>query len=129
LIIGATRNWARTVLLWNLALDDNSGPQNRGCPFCRGVVTVHGDGSFDINPEYYSIGHASRFAVSGARRVASNTLDNDSITDVAFVNPNGTRALVALNTGGAVTIRVRTNSHEFHYAFPGGAAATFVWVE
>jgi glucosylceramidase len=129
LIIGATRNWARTVLLWNLALDDNSGPQNRGCPFCRGVVTVHGDGSFDVNPEYFSIGHASRFVYPGARRVPSNTLDGSSITDVSFVNPNGVRALVALNTGGKVTIRVRTKTHEYHYAFPGGAAATFLWLE
>jgi glucosylceramidase len=129
LVIGTTRNWARTVLLWNLALDDNSGPQNRGCPFCRGVVTVHGDGSFTVNPEYYSIGHAARFVFPGSRRVPSNTLDGNSITDVAFVNPNGARALVALNTGGQVTIRVRTKTHQFHFAFPGGAAATFVWLE
>src|SRR5262249_38414494 len=74
LIIGATRNWARTVILWNLALDDNSGPKNRGCPNCRGVVTVHGDGTTALSPEYYSIGHASKFAYPGARRVQSSTL-------------------------------------------------------
>ncbi len=28
LLIGATRNWARGITLWNLALDQNSGPQN-----------------------------------------------------------------------------------------------------
>ena len=27
LIIGATRHWAKTVLKWNIALDENSGPQ------------------------------------------------------------------------------------------------------
>ena len=29
LLIGATRNWARSVSLWNLALDQNSGPHQR----------------------------------------------------------------------------------------------------
>jgi glucosylceramidase len=93
------------------------------------VVTVHGDGSFAVNPEYFSIGHASRFVYPGAHRIPSNTLDGASITDVAFVNPNGTRALIAVNTGGKTTIRVRTRTHQYQYAFPGGAAATFLWVE
>ena len=40
LLIGATRNWARSISLWNLALDQNSGPKNGGCTNCRGVVTI-----------------------------------------------------------------------------------------
>ena len=40
LLIGATRNWARSVSLWNLALDQNSGPKNGTCSNCRGVVTI-----------------------------------------------------------------------------------------
>ena len=41
LIIGATRNWARGVLMWNLALDEKHGPHTGGCADCRGVVTIN----------------------------------------------------------------------------------------
>jgi glucosylceramidase len=40
LMIDTTRGWARGVLLWNLALDENSGPHLGGCKDCRGVVTI-----------------------------------------------------------------------------------------
>jgi O-glycosyl hydrolase len=40
LFIGAVRAWAKGVLLWNLDLDNLSGPQNGGCVACRGVVTI-----------------------------------------------------------------------------------------
>jgi glucosylceramidase len=51
LFIGGPRNWATSVLLWNLALDENSGPQNGGCPNCRGVVTIdQSTGTVAYNP-------------------------------------------------------------------------------
>ena len=37
LIIGATRNWARGVLMWNLALDENDGPHAGGGGVGRAV--------------------------------------------------------------------------------------------
>ena len=41
IFIGGTRNWAKTALLWNLALDQNGGPHLNGCEGCRGVVTIN----------------------------------------------------------------------------------------
>ncbi len=40
LVLGVTRNWARTVVNWNLALDPAGGPHLGGCDSCSGVVTV-----------------------------------------------------------------------------------------
>ena len=40
LVLGVTRNWAKTVVNWNLALDPAGGPHNGGCDTCTGVVTV-----------------------------------------------------------------------------------------
>ena len=34
------RNWAKTVITWNLALDPAGGPHNGGCGTCFGVVTI-----------------------------------------------------------------------------------------
>jgi len=42
LIIGATRNWSRNVLEWNLAADPDYKPytDRGGCPMCQGAVTI-----------------------------------------------------------------------------------------
>ncbi len=95
--IGATRNWAKTVLLWNLALDENHGPHIRGCDNCRGIVTIHQNGMVDYNVEYYIIGHLSKFVAPGAYRIVSNTHDGQ-IETVAFQNPDGSKVLIALNS-------------------------------
>jgi glucosylceramidase len=44
-LIGATRNWARNVLLWNLAADPHAGPHTNdgGCSGCFGAITLDGD--------------------------------------------------------------------------------------
>ena len=127
LIIGATRNWARGVLLWNLVLDENKGPHLGGCGTCRGVVTVNSKtGAVTRNLDYYALGHASRFVAAGAVRVAST--ESGDLSDVAFRNPDGSLVLIALNGGKtAVSFTVQSTGAGFAYTLPAGAAATFVW--
>ena len=58
LVVGAPRNWARTVIKWNLALDEKNGPKIAGgADNCRGVVTIRQD-KFEITREveYYGLG-------------------------------------------------------------------------
>ena len=72
LIIGASNNWSRGTLLWNLALDPKHGPHKGGCGDCRGVVTIDpATGAITRNVEYYVLGHASRFVLPGriSRRI------------------------------------------------------------
>lgn len=128
LIIGATRNWAQTVLLWNLALDPNHGPTNGGCADCRGVVTINpSNGNVTKNVEYYVLGHASKFVKPGAVRIDSNTYSG-GIENVAFKNPDGSKVLIALNnSASSITFKVRWASQAFVYTLPAGAAATFTW--
>jgi glucosylceramidase len=131
LLIGATRNWARTVSLWNLALDQNSGPNNGTCSNCRGVVTIDDSVSpaqITFNVEYYILGHLGKFVVPGAHRIDSNTLGAGSIEDVAFQNPDGSIVLLALNSAtSAGRFTVSFNGQSFDYTLPGGAVATFSW--
>jgi glucosylceramidase len=128
IIIACTRNWAKSVLLWNLALDQNAGPINGGCTNCRGVVTVNnGSGAYTREVEYYVLGHASKFVDPGARRIATNTFSG-GIENVAFKNPDGSKVLIALNNGGASnTFKVRWGAQAFTYTLPAGAVATFKW--
>lgn len=131
LLIGATRNWARSVSLWNLALDQNSGPQNGGCSNCRGVVTINDSISpptVSNNVEYYVLGHLAKFVVPGAHRIASNTFGAGSIEDVAFQNPDNSIVLLVLNSSSSSgSFTVSWNSQTFTYSLQAGAVATFWW--
>lgn len=131
-VINGPRNWARSIVRWNLALDADNGPTNNGCLACRPVVTVaqDADGTWTYKPtaDYWALAQASKFVRPGAHRVASNTLGKGSIEDVAFTNPDGSTALVTFNSGStARTFHVRWGDRYFTHTLAAGAAATFTW--
>ena len=128
ILIGTTRNWAKSVLEWNLALDQNSGPTNGGCTDCRGVVTINnGTGAVTKNVEYYVLGHASKFVDAGAVRISSNSVAG-GIENVAFRNPDGSKVLIALNNSSSSNnFKVSWNGQSFNYPLPAGALVTFKW--
>ena len=131
LLIGATRNWARSVSLWNLALDQASGPKNGTCSNCRAVVKIDDSVSpatVTFNVEYYILGHLGKFVVSGAHRIDSNTFGAGSIEDVAFQNPDGSIVLLVLNSAhNPRTFTVASKGQSFSYTLPAGTLATFHW--
>jgi len=129
-IINYTRNWGRTVTKWSLAIDQNHNPHNGGCDVCTGLITVHnGDGrhgQVDFTTEYYTMGHLTKFVKVGARRVQSN--DNGSVKNVAWRNPDGSKALIAYNTTGSTqSTRVNWGNQSFTYNLPARTSATFKW--
>lgn len=128
LIVGNTRNWGQSSIYWNLALDENSGPYQGGCSNCRGVVTINnGNGNVTLNEEYYAIAHASKFVKPGAVRIGSPTYNN-AVETVAFKNPDGSRALIAFNSGGGTqSFRIVDNNQYVSYSLPGKSVATFIW--
>ncbi|GIG04213.1 discoidin domain-containing protein [Catellatospora coxensis] len=132
LTVGATRNHAKSVVNWNLALDAAGGPHLGGCDTCTGLVTVQPDGAVTTDAEYYTIGHLSKFVRPGAVRIASTSFGttgwNGQITDVAFRNPDGSTALVVHNENDDPrTFAVAVGTQQFEYTLPGGALATFTW--
>lgn len=129
LIIGATRNWARGVLLWNLALDEKFGPHLGGCGNCRGVVTVNSaTGAYTRNVEYYALAHASKFVRPGAYRIASESSDS-TLSNVAFRNADdNSKVLIVLNTADrGQSFSVRSAGRTFSFTLPAVSAVTFVW--
>jgi glucosylceramidase len=130
--IGTTRNWAKSVADWNLALDPSGGPHNGGCGTCSAFLTVNPDDTVTTNAEFYTIGHLSKFVKPGAVRIASTNYGttgwNGQITDVAFRNPDGSTALVVHNENDAPrSFAVAVGDQSFAYTLPGGALATFTW--
>ncbi len=138
-IAGGVSNWARSVILWNLALDQNGQP-NQGKAGRRGVVTVNNTtGAVTLNPEYYALAHLSMFAKPGARRCLSpsygpayrayTTYPSD-ITTTALANPDGSVVLYVYN-GAASTRRFQIIDARDHTGFTAtmvpGELSTFAW--
>jgi glucosylceramidase len=129
-IISYTRNWGRTVTKWSLAVDQNMGPHAGGCGTCTGLITVHnGDGrtgQVDYTVEYYDMGHLTKFVKPGAYRIDSSA--NSTIPNVAWRNPDGSKALIAYNgTGGTQSLKVNWGNQSFTYSLPAATSATFTW--
>jgi glucosylceramidase len=131
LYIGSVRNWAKSIVRWNLALNDAHGPlptSGGGCATCTGLITIHSDGSFSKEVDYYAMGHASRFVAPGAYRIDSNSFGSGAVEDVAFLNPDGSRVLLVLNGAGSTqSFTIVDSGRSFTSSLPAGAVATFTW--
>ncbi len=126
-VIGAPRNWGQSVILWNLALDQDHGPYIGGCTDCRGVVTVNDDGTVDKELEYWALGHSSKFVRPGAVRIASS-VPKDDVINVAYRNPDGSTIMIAHNgSAEARAVSIRVGDREVRHRLPAGAAATYRW--
>jgi glucosylceramidase len=126
LIIGATRNWSKNVLEWNLAADPNYNPHtpDGGCTTCLGAITIAP--TVSRNAAYYIIAHASKFVRPGAVRIASSL--NSSIANVAFKTPDGKKVLIAMNTTAIdQTFNIKDNGKIVTTTLPAGAAGTYIW--
>lgn len=125
LVIGAPRNWCRTVVEWNLAADPNQDPHTPGgCTRCLGAVTIDGD-AVTRNPAYYIIAHASKFVLPGSRRIASTS--TVELPNVAFRTPEGDVVLVVLNNGdSASTFNIVVGSETRNSTLAAGAVGTYV---
>jgi glucosylceramidase len=136
LIISSTRNWAKSVVLWNLALDQEHKPYLGGCKTCRGVVTIdHSSSPTRVIPavdfpavDFTALAHASKFLSPGAVRIQSNTFDQGSLESVAFRNPDGSIVLIVLNGGAtAVSFNLDWKDKYASYRLDPASVATFCW--
>jgi glucosylceramidase len=127
LIIGASNNWSRGTLLWNLALDPDHGPHTGGCTDCRGVVTIDPTtGAITRNVEYYVLGHASRFVLPGAYRVAT-AKRGEAVQAAAFINPDGSRVAIVYRRSGTGAVPIALDGQRYAVPLPAGSVATLRW--
>ena len=127
LIIGATRNWCRNVLLWNLAADPEYKPftDRGGCGSCQGAVTIDSN-KVTRNVAYYTIAHASKFVRPGSVRIASNNLD--SLPNVAFKTPAGKKVLIVVNSSKSPqTFNISYKEEVINTRLNNGSVATYIW--
>jgi glucosylceramidase len=127
LIIGASNNWSRGTLLWNLALDPQHGPHKGGCGDCRGVITIDPtSGAITRNVEYYVLGHASRFVLPGAYRIAAIKHDKE-VEVTAFLNSDRSRVAILHRNAGDGPVTIAVDGRRYAIPLPNGSLATLRW--
>src|SRR6185369_2602787 len=141
-LVNTMRNWAKSYVLWNMALDQDHGPVAKasdgqhGCDTCRGIITVNwdksagGSGPSTVTQEldYYVLGHASKLLQPGAYRIYSDENVTAGLYDVAFRNPDGSIVVYAVNSGTAdLTFNVKYHGQFFTATISAGSVASYVW--
>ena len=125
-VIGASRNWCKNVLQWNLTSNPQLQPHTSGgCTQCLGGLTIDGN-SATRNVGYYIIGRASKFVPPGSVRILSNSSSN--FPNVAYKTPDGKIVVIVLNDSGSESsINIDVTSEPITVTLPAGSVATFVF--
>ena len=90
-------------------------------------LTYTGD-EYYPTPEYYLFGLYSKFVLPGARRIESAYGSPQTVTDVAFLNPDGTIAAIVINQAATrQEFVLRSEGNQIWATLEPKTAATFVW--
>ncbi|HEY3483021.1 MAG TPA: glycoside hydrolase family 30 beta sandwich domain-containing protein [Streptomyces sp.] len=132
--IGAMNNWARSMIFWNIALDENHGPHTGGCTGCDGTVDIDSaTGAVTYTGNYYTLAHFSRFVRPGAVRIAASVAaaqgDPAPLQASAFAGPDGGTALVVYNPSAtaAHTTTISGPGVQVTTSVAPGATVTYTW--
>jgi len=129
--LGTVNNWCRAVIVWNLMLDSERGPnRNGGCQTCYGAVDIDRAtySSITRNSHYYIIGHLSAVVKPGAVRIGTSGFSDAGFVHSAFENPDGTYAIVILNsTAESKKITIDDGAHHFSYDVPAKSVVSYLW--
>lgn len=125
-IVGATRNWCKNVIHWNLTSNPQLEPHTPGgCTQCLGGLTIDGN-DVTRNVGYYIIGHASKFVPQGSVRIESNMSSN--FPNVAYKTPEGKIVVIILNDSGSEnSVNINVASEPITVTLSAGSVGTFVW--
>ena len=122
LVYGTVTRRSKAVMVWNLMLDLNRGPNlDGGCQTCFGAVDIDQRDyrTLTLNSHYLAIAHASLAARPGARRIAASMSgDNQDVSYAAFQSPDGSYGAFFLNSG--------TSSIQMSMSAGTASAARFV---
>lgn len=129
--LGTVNNWCRGVIVWNLMLDSELGPnRDGGCQTCYGAVDIDKSNYSAItrNSHYYIIGHLSAVVKPGAVRIGTSGFSDAGFFYSAFENPDGSYAVVLLNsTAESKKITLDDGTHHFSYDAPAKSVISYLW--
>lgn len=132
IVLGTVNRQCKAVLVWNLMLDKNMGPNlDGGCQTCFGAVDIdpNGYGRLSYNSHYYVITHMSAVVKPGAVRIGTKRVpDNKDLLYSEFINPDGTYAAVIMNTGDSnVGLTIDDGTNHFSCDVPSNGVVSCRW--
>ncbi|MDU4694202.1 MAG: glycoside hydrolase family 30 beta sandwich domain-containing protein [Paenibacillus sp.] len=95
------RNHSQSLVLWNMALDEQNGPTvpGFGRSTCRGIVTVNQQTrELEYTLDYYALAHFSMVIRPGAVRISAEA-GEAAVRSVAFRNTDDSIGVVLFNDG------------------------------
>jgi len=129
--LGTVNNFSKAVIVWNLMLDSDKGPNREGgCQTCYGAVDISKADYKTIrrNSHYYIIGHMSSVVKPGAVRIGTTGYTDSNLTYAAFKNTDGSYAFVITNHSGADSfIVLEDGKNNFGYTVPASSVVSYTW--
>lgn len=132
IFMGTLSRYGKGVLLWNLMLDEKGAPNRPGgCTTCYGAIEISSSDyrTLKYNSHFYDLAQCAKVIRPGAVRIGASGYTTSGLEYLAFRNPDGSTAFVALNTSDQeVTVAVyETSEHSFRYTIPAKSIASFRW--
>lgn len=139
------RNWARSITVWNLALDENGTPYighrdpDEG-PVTwptvgRGLITVWNDThKVDRSGRFWTIAHYSKHVQRGAKVFETDGVgegpaqaSKNPVSHVGFRNPDGSSVIVLANTGQAIRTQLVLGTNVLDIDLAADSVYTVQW--
>jgi glucosylceramidase len=132
LCLGTVNRYCTAVVVWNLMLDVNRGPNlDGGCTTCYGAVDISTDyKTITKNSHYYVIAHMSSVVKPSAVRIATDktSYTASGLTYAAFKNTDGTYAVVLCNNySSARSVVVSDGTKHFSVMLPANGIVSCKW--
>jgi glucosylceramidase len=139
------RNWARSITVWNLALDE------KGTPYIghydpedhvelwptvgRGLITVWNDThKVERSGRFWTFAHYSKHVQRGARVFETDGVGegpaqalHSPVSHVGFRNPNGSSVVVLANTGQAARTQLVLGTNALDIDLAADSMYTLQW--
>uniref|UniRef100_D8Q9M6 Glycoside hydrolase family 30 protein n=1 Tax=Schizophyllum commune (strain H4-8 / FGSC 9210) TaxID=578458 RepID=D8Q9M6_SCHCM len=147
LFVDALKHHAMASLYWNLALDENGGPQLDGASSCdheggcTGLVEVKSNGTYVLRRQYYALAQLSRAILPKdaggpfGKRIGVSVTGDQSwalvvgafLTERGVANEPSRYSLVVLNCESATTssATISFKGKQAKYTFPVGVSTLF----
>jgi glucosylceramidase len=123
---GILKNWSRTIVAWNLVLDEHGQP-NIGPFECGGVITLPSNGgALRRSGQYWALRRYARAIASGAQIVGTSGVV-PGVEHVAAINPDGSHALLLTNQGAERRVEVHFREHRASVALSANSITALQW--
>ncbi len=133
IVLGTLKRYGKGVTLWNMMLDNEGKPfLPGGCSTCYGAVSIdnksYGLKTVDRKSHWYDVIHPSVVIKPGAVRIGTEGRTAESVTYLAFRNPDKSYGVLFLNEGSTAEQFVFVSgAHTVTITVPAKAVVSATW--